>query len=103
MTTTETIYLLAALVIWTLGYFHNGKFVRPKWKIPGKLLFYTGVSWALAHWFGHWALPFLIGHPLLGLVFHIRICKKHSINWKNCEPGEKYLSLQEKWAKGDFD
>lgn len=39
---------------------------------------------------------------MIGLIFHIRICQKHEIKWWNCEPTDKYLELQEKWAKGDF-
>ncbi|MEO0899254.1 MAG: hypothetical protein AAFY71_22775 [Bacteroidota bacterium] len=95
-------YLLVAVLIWGLGYLHTGKFVRPKWKIPGKFLFYVGVSTALVYAFGHWALLFIIGHPLIGLLFHVKVCKDHHINWLTCEPKEKYLELQEKWAKGDF-
>lgn len=102
MQSIEITYLTVALTIWLLGYFHNGKFVRPKWKIPGKLLFYLGITFLLVNWVGHWALFFIIGHPLIGLIFHINVCRKNNINWKTCQPREKYLNLQEKWAKGDF-
>jgi len=93
--------LLIALVLWLAGYFHTGKYVRPKWKIPGKLFFYLAVSTGLVYYFDYYALLFILGHPLLGLLFHIRICKKHHINWINCEPREKYIELQEKWARGE--
>ncbi|MFY0675307.1 MAG: hypothetical protein JXQ87_18065 [Bacteroidia bacterium] len=102
MQSIEITYSILALVIWIAGYLHTGKFVKPKWKIPGKFIFYVVVSWAISHWFGHWALVFVIGHPLLGLGFHINACKKNSINWVTCEPKEKYIALTEKWAKGDF-
>ena len=102
MTPIELIYLLIAACIWFVGYFHNGRFVRPKWKIPGKFIFYMGVSFALVHWFGHWGLLFIVGHPLIGLIFHVNVCRKNDINWVTCEPREKYLELEEKWAKGDF-
>lgn len=95
-------YSVLAVIIWFAGYLHNGKFVRPKWKIPGKFIFYVGVSFALTYWFTHWSLLFIIGHPLIGFIFHIKVCATHNINWKTCEPREKYLKLQEKWAKGDF-
>jgi len=98
----EIIYTAIAILIWFAGYFHTGRFVRPKWKIPGKLIFYVAVSFGLVHWFGHWGLIFIIGHPLIGLIFHMRVCKKHDIDWRSCEPREKHLELQEKWAKGDF-
>jgi len=102
MTHIETTYFILAVVIWLAGYLHNGKLVRPKWKIPGKFIFYVGVSVALAHWWQHYALLFVIGHPLIGLVFHTKICRAHGINWFSCEPREKYLEVQERWAKGNF-
>ncbi|MEQ9299594.1 MAG: hypothetical protein RIF33_13560 [Cyclobacteriaceae bacterium] len=95
--------MVLALAIWMAGYFHTGKYVRPKWKIPGKLAFYLLVSASLIYFFNYYALIFILGHPLLGLVFHIKVCNKHDINWTNCAPKEKYLELQEKWARGEFD
>lgn len=102
MNELEMSYMILALVIWLAGYFHSGRFVRPKWKIPGKLIFYMVVSFAMVHWFKHWALLFIIGHPLVGLIFHIMVCKKSQINWITCEPRDKYRQLQEKWAKGNL-
>jgi len=95
-------YFLLSSFIWLLGYFHNGRLVRPKWKVPGKFLFYVGVSTLLAYFFQHYALIFIILHPLIGLYFHTKICREHNINWWTCQPEEKYLELQERWAKGDF-
>ncbi len=99
---TLLLLTLLALCLWVPGYFHTGRFVRPRWKISGKFIFYMSISFALAYWFGYYSLIFILGQPLLGLVFHIKVCKKHQINWLTCEPKEKYLALQEKWAKGDF-
>lgn len=98
----QLLYLLLATLIWLLGYLHNGKFVRPKWKIPGKFLFYLGISAALVHWWEHWSLVFIIGHPLLGFLFHLKVCRNHDIHWLTCTPQDQYIALQEKWAKGDF-
>ncbi|EAY25810.1 hypothetical protein [Microscilla marina] len=98
----QYIYLLVAVLLWVLGYLHTGKLVRPRWKQPGKAVFYLTISVALIYWFDHYALFFIILHPLLGLVFHIRVCRRHHINWKTCQPREKYIELQEKWAKGEF-
>lgn len=95
-------YIALAVLLWTAGYFHTGRFVRPRWKIPGKLLFYIAGSVAFVLWFGHFGSIFILGHPLLGLFFHIKICKKHGIDWRTCTPREKYMALQEKWAKGGF-
>lgn len=102
-TTVQFSLSLLALTLWVIGYFHTGKYVRPKWKIPGKLLFYMSVSAILIYYFHLYSLFFIIGHPLLGLIFHISVCRKHGIDWVNCEPKEKYLELQEKFAKGEFD
>ena len=102
MNDTQYYYLILSILIWLLGYFHTGKFVRPRWKIPGKFIFYVGVSFALVYWLRHWGLIFIIGHPLIGLIFHLKVCKDNDINWLSCEPKEKYIALQEKWAKGDF-
>lgn len=102
MKNLEYLYLFITVLIWFAGYFHTGRFVRPKWKIAGKFIFYTTVSFALANWFAYWALLFIIGHPLVGLIFHIKACRKNGINWLTCEPREKYMALQEKWAKGNF-
>jgi len=97
------LYLSLALVIWLVGYhFFGGRFIRPKWKIPGKLIAYLLISTCLLIWIGHFALIFIIGHQLSGGIGHFIICKKHGIDWKTCQPEEKYLELTEKWAKGDF-
>jgi len=96
------LYLAILIILWLLGYFHTGKFVRPKWKIPGKFVFYVGVSTVLAHFLGHFGLIFIVGHPAIGLIFHTKVCKENNINLLTCEPRQKYLELQEKWAKGDF-
>lgn len=98
----ELLYVLIAILIWTVGYCHTGRFVRPKWKIPGKFIFYVSISFLLANWVGHWSFLFIIGHPLIGLLFHIKVCKANNIDWVTCHPQEKYLQLQEQWAKGDF-
>ncbi len=103
MNKTELIYLVVAVLVWLAGYFHNGRFVRPKWKIPGKFLFYVGLAFLMTHWYLHWALLFIIGHPLIGLLFHYKVCKKNQINWLTCQPRDKYLEIQEKWAKGKFN
>ncbi|MEM9671492.1 MAG: hypothetical protein AAF992_02805 [Bacteroidota bacterium] len=99
---SQATYFLLALVLWVAGYLHTGRFVRPRWKQAGKLLFYLGVSALLIYWIGPYSLIFIIGHPLIGLIFHIRVCNQHGINWRSCQPREKYIALQEKWARGDF-
>jgi hypothetical protein len=101
--TYQYIYFLSAIVIWFLGYhFFGGRFIRPEWKKGGKLIAYLGISGILIIWVGHYALIFIIGHQLLGGIGHLVICKKNGIDWKTCQPEEKYLELTNKWAKGKF-
>ena len=87
----------ALLVLMALRY---GALVRPRWKLPGKVLFYLGVSLALAATVGHWSLIFIIGHQLAGFIGHLVICHKHEIHWWTCEPRDRYLALQTRWAEG---
>lgn len=91
--------LILAIIIWILGYIHNGRFVRPRWKVPGKFIFYVGISYILINEFGMYSLIFIVGHPLIGLTFHTILCKKHNINWLTCEPSDIYLQQIEKWSK----
>ena len=93
-------YSILAVVIWMFGFVHTGKYVRPRWKLIGKFVFYVAVSVILIMWLKHFSLIFIIGHPLLGLIFHIRVCGKHDINWLTCQPIEKYKALHEKWGRG---
>jgi hypothetical protein len=96
-------YLLSAAVIWAFSFrFFGGRFVRPKWKQPGKFIAYMTISFVLLTLVGHYALIFIIGHQALGGIGHYMICKKHNINFWTCQPEEKYLEVTEKWAKGDF-
>ena len=97
-------YLLAAAVIWLLGFkLFGGRFIRPKWKIPGKLIGYMMLSFIALILFGHYALIFIIGHQAIGGVGHYLICKNNNIDFWTCEPESKYLAVTEKWAKGSFD
>lgn len=95
--------LVVAAVIWFAGYrFAGGRFVRPQWKKPGKFLFYMLVSWGLLAWVGSYALFFIVGHQALGFAGHLYICRQHDIDWRTCEPEERYLALTKRWARGEF-
>lgn len=101
--THELAYLGGALVLWVLGFrFFGGRFIRPRWKQPGKLIMYLLLSWLLLRWVGEWALVFIIGHQAMGWVAHVMICRRHGIDWRTCEPEEEYLALTEKWARGEW-
>jgi hypothetical protein len=92
-------YLLLALGIWLVSYrLFGGRFVRPKWKQAGKLIAYLVISFLLLIYFDHYALIFIIGHQLLGVLGHFMICKKHGINFWTSQPEEKYLEVMERWS-----
>ena len=103
MDNIQIFYIVLAVLTWILGYFHTGKFVRPRWKQYGKFVFYITVSTLLVIYVKHYSLIFIVGHQLLGLIFHIRVCKHHKINWITCEPRSVYLKLHEQWGKGNFN
>lgn len=96
------VYIILTLIIWSISYLHTGKYVKPKWKQFGKFIFYITVSIILIFWVKHYSLIFIIGHQLLGLLFHIKVCKQNGINWINCKPTEEYLKLHKLWAQGKF-
>ncbi|MBX2974551.1 MAG: hypothetical protein KF721_00365 [Ignavibacteriaceae bacterium] len=96
-------YFILSVGVWFLSYhYFGGRFIRPQWKKVGKLFAYLIISSILILSIAHYSLIFIIGHQLLGGVGHFMICKKHGIDWKTCQPEEKYIELTEKWAKGDF-
>lgn len=92
-----------ALVIWLAGYALFGRFITPRWKVGGKLIFYLAVSAALTAWVGGWALIWIVGHQGLGIGGHIWWCRKHGINWITCQPRDQYLALRPWAAEDGFD
>ena len=97
---TTIIDLVVGLVLWLIGFGIFGRFIAPRWKVFGKLIFYLAVTLGLSLLVGHWSLIWIIGHPLLGVVGHVWWCKKNGIHWLTCTPREKYLSLRP-WASND--
>ncbi len=69
------------------------RLVWPRWKLPGKFVFYfaavAGLSWAL----GHWSLAFAFAHQTVGLTFHIWFCRKHGFTWYAVEDPARYRRL----------
>ena len=77
-----------------------GRFIAPRWKVAGKLVFFFLVAGLLSWTVGHWSLIWIVGHPLLGVGGHIWWCRKHGIDWLTCQPRDTYLELRP-WAVGD--
>jgi uncharacterized membrane protein len=94
------VHLALASIIWIAGFLLFGRFIAPRWKVVGKLLVYLLVTAMLSRTVGHFALIWIIAHPVLGIAGHIWWCRKHGINWLTCEPREKYLALRP-WAAAD--
>lgn len=92
--------LAVAVVLQTALFLIFGRFIAPRWKVGGKLVFHFVIAIALSAWVGHWSLIWIMGHPFLGVVGHIAWCRAHGINWLTCQPREKYLSLRP-WAVAD--
>ena len=97
---TLQIDLVLAVAIWLAGFAVFGRFIAPRWKIWGKLIFYLGVAALLSAWLGHWSLIWIVGHQLLGIGGHMWWCRQHGISWLTCTPREKYVELRP-WAAGD--
>ena len=62
-----------AIVVWSIGFAVFGRFIAPRWKVLGKLVFYLSVSTLLSWWIQHWSLLWIVGHPLLGLAGHFLV------------------------------
>jgi hypothetical protein len=92
--------LVIALSLWVAGFAIFGRFIAPRWKIPGKLAFYLIVAALLSWLAGHWSLIWIVGHPLLGIAAHIAWCRRHGIHWLTCQPREVYLRLRPWAAEG---
>jgi len=89
-----------AVALWLTGFALFGRFIAPRWKVGGKLIFYLAVAAGLSAWVGHWSLIWIVGHPLLGIAGHVWWCRKHGINWVTCRPRDRYLELRP-WAQQD--
>jgi hypothetical protein len=94
------LHLGLALVIWLTGFALFGRFIVPRWKVGGKLIFYLAVTALLSAWLGNWALIWIVGHPGLGVAGHIWWCRQHGINWITCQPRDRYMELRP-WAAAD--
>jgi hypothetical protein len=89
--------LVVAVLLWLGGFALFGRFIAPRWKIGGKLAFYLAVTALLHVAVGHWALIWVVAHPLTGIAGHAWWCRRHGIDWIRCEPRARYLALRP-WA-----
>jgi hypothetical protein len=92
--------LVIAMLFWMAGFAVFGRFIVPRWKVGGKLVFYLVVAVLLSRWVGHWSLVWILGHPLLGIWGHWLWCRRHGISWLTCQPRDRYLALRP-WAAQD--
>ena len=92
--------LSIAFALWLGSFVVFGRFIVPRWKVGGKLVFYLAVTALLSAWVGHWSLIWVIGHPALGISGHVWWCRTHEISWLTCEPRDRYLALRP-WAAQD--
>ena len=71
-----TFDLALATGLWATGFFLFGRFIAPRWKVIGKLLFYLLVTALLSWTVGSYAVIWVIGHPLLGVGGQIWWCRR---------------------------
>lgn len=84
------------LVIRVFGNAMFGRFEveTPAWKRIAKWLLTIAITGVIYHYFGHWAMVFVIGFSLLGLTVHFVWCKKNGIHPFRATPHEKYRALR---------
>jgi len=88
-----TILFALAAALQAFLYLLFGKYVEPRWKVLPLIACYFLITWILAARFEWWSLVWIIGHPALGLFAHASWCANHEIDWRTCEPLDRYLAL----------
>lgn len=88
--------VLLALPPLLFGLALTWRVIWPRWKIPGKILFYVGAVALLSLWIGSWSV--LLGwlHQAMGFAFHIRFCRRHGFTWWAVEDPERYVTLSKR-------
>lgn len=85
--------VLLALPPLLVGLALTHRLIWPRWKLPGKLVFYVGGVALLSLWIGTWSVVVGWTHQLLGIVFHIRFSRRHGFTWYAVEDPERYVEL----------
>lgn len=71
----------------------TGPLIWPRWKIPGKIVFYLAAIAALSLWVGRWSVVIGWLHQGLGMALHIRFCARHGFTWYRVEDPSRYRVL----------
>ncbi len=85
--------VLLALPPLLLGLALTHRLVWPRWKLPGKVVFYVAAVALLSLWLGSWSVVIGWAHQLTGLLFHVRFCRQHGFTWYAVEDPVRYVQL----------
>lgn len=94
METSLAVQMAFALLLQGYIYHLFGRYAGTGWRFYPRILFYLLISWIMAGSLGWWSLIWIVGHPALEIIAHVSWCRNHGIDWKTCEPREKYLRLR---------
>lgn len=100
MDPSSTVLFGMAVALQAFLYLLFGRYVEPRWRMLPLVACYFLITWILANSFGWWSLLWIVGHPALGLFAHASWCRNHGIDWRTCEPRERYLELLP-WGIGE--
>ena len=76
----------------TFGHFEA---VRPTLTRIARWLVYLGITGLFGLLIGRpWTFVWVVGWPLVGIIFHITWCLRHGINPITAEPRDKYEQLR---------
>jgi hypothetical protein len=94
MEPTLVLQLTLAAFLQGLLYLLFGRHMASPGRLYGKMAYYMLLTWILASAFGWWSLVWILGHPALDVAAHAFWCRNNGIDWRTCEPREKYLRLR---------
>jgi hypothetical protein len=69
------------------------RLIWPRWKLPGKIVFYVAVVALLSVWIGSWSVVLGWVHQMAGILFHIRFSRLHGFTWYAVEDPDRYVAL----------
>jgi hypothetical protein len=86
-------HVLLALPPLLVGLALSHRLIWPRWKLPGKVVFYVLGIALLSLWIGPWSVAIGWLHQLTGIFFHIRFSRRHGFTWYAVEDPERYVAL----------